>query len=224
MNLTGFALRNQPLLFMIVLAFVLFGLSATQNFPSQEDPPIMVREAVITTFYPGMDPVSVERIVTREVEKALARITERKHITSYSWPGHSQVHIEIQDHYTNLDEIWSGVRDKIDDVRPRLPDGVIGPFVNDDFGDVTVMSIALLSDGFTLAQMYGIAKDVQRCSLGNAGRSCSVLSRVLASSSCPRRYSSRARTISRWNPSRVAGPMSAREMRNVSISNRCSRP
>jgi len=161
MSLTGSALGNQPLLFMTVLAFVLFGLSASQNFPSQEDPPIMVREAVITTICPGMDPVKVERIVSREIEKALARITERKHITSYSWPGHSEVHIEIQDQYTNLDEIWTDVRDKIDDVRSKLPQEVIGPFVNDDFGDVTVVSIALLSDGFTLAQMYETAKDVQ---------------------------------------------------------------
>ncbi len=161
MSLTGSALGNQPLLFMTVVAFVLFGLSASQNFPSQEDPPIMVREAVITTICPGMDPVKVERIVSREIEKALARITERKHITSYSWPGHSEVHIEIQDQYTNLDEIWTDVRDKIDDVRSKLPKEVIGPFVNDDFGDVTVVSIALLSDGFTLAQMYETAKDVQ---------------------------------------------------------------
>ena len=147
MNLTGPALRNQPLLFMTVVAFVFFGLSALQNFPSQEDPPIMVREAVITTFYPGMDPVRVERIVSREIEKALARVTERKHISSYSWPGHSEVRIEVQDqYYADLDRIWSDVRDKIDDVRSRLPAEVIGPFVNDDFGDVTVISVALLSD------------------------------------------------------------------------------
>ncbi len=162
MNLTGSALRNQPLLFMTVLAFVLFGLAALQNFPTQEDPPIMVRETVITTFYPGMDAVSVERIISREIEKALARITERKHITSYSWPGHSEVHIEVQDqYYANLDEIWTDVRDKIDDVRSSLPNEVIGPFVNDDFGDVTVISVALLSDGFTLAQMYERAKSIQ---------------------------------------------------------------
>ncbi len=162
MNLTGSALRNQPLLFMTVVAFVFFGLSALQNFPSQEDPPIMVREAVITTFYPGMDPVKVERIVSREIEKALARVTERKHISSYSWPGHSEVRIEVQDqYYADLDRIWSDVRDKIDDVRSRLPAEVIGPFVNDDFGDVTVISVALLSDGFTLAQMYDRAKEIQ---------------------------------------------------------------
>ena len=74
MNLTGSALGNQPLLFMTVLAFVLFGLSASQNFPSQEDPPIMVREAVITTICPGMDPVKVERIVSREIRIFLENV------------------------------------------------------------------------------------------------------------------------------------------------------
>jgi multidrug efflux pump subunit AcrB len=161
MGLTAFALRNQPLLFMLVAAMVFTGLAVTQNFPSQEDPPILVREAVVTTYYPGMEPEKVERIVTRQIEKALARIVERKHITSYSWPGHSEVHIEIQDKYTYLGEIWTEVRNKIDDVKPMLPGEVIGPFVNDDFGDVTVVSLALLSDGFSLAQMYEAAKFAQ---------------------------------------------------------------
>ncbi len=53
--MTGFALRNQPLVFIVVIALVATSLSVLDNFPSQEDPPITVREAVVTTFLPGMD-------------------------------------------------------------------------------------------------------------------------------------------------------------------------
>ena len=73
MNLTGFALRNQPLVAIVTLALVVFAGMALQNFPSQEDPPITVREAVVTTLAPGMDSEDVELLVTRHVEKALAR-------------------------------------------------------------------------------------------------------------------------------------------------------
>ena len=53
MNLTGFALRNQPLVLVICGALVVYSLA---DFPSQEDPPITVREAVVTTFMPGWRP------------------------------------------------------------------------------------------------------------------------------------------------------------------------
>ncbi len=163
MNLTGFALRNQPLVLMIVAALAISGVSVTANFPSQEDPPVTVREAVITTYFPGMEPEDVELLITRTIEKALARTTERDNIYSFSWNGKSVVHLEVQDQYeqSDLDLIWKDVRNRVIDITPSLPEGVIGPFVNDDFGDVTVVSVALTGDGFSLAQLHGIAKGVQ---------------------------------------------------------------
>jgi len=82
MNLTGFALRNQPLVLILVAALVLYSFSILGDFPSQEDPPITVREAVVVSFLPGMDAESIELLVTRPIEKALARIPERDYIYS----------------------------------------------------------------------------------------------------------------------------------------------
>ena len=87
MNLTGFALRNQPLVLTIVAALVLYSGTILDDFPSQEDPPITVREAVVVTFLPGLDAADVELLVTRTIEKALARIPERDYIYSWSRPG-----------------------------------------------------------------------------------------------------------------------------------------
>jgi multidrug efflux pump subunit AcrB len=163
MNLTGFALRNQPLVLIIVIALVAYSLSILDNFPSQEDPPITVREAVVTTFKPGMEATDVELLITRQIEQALARIPERDYIYSWSRNGHSEVRIKVLDRYeeADLDIIWQDVRNKVIDVTPSLPEGVIGPSVNDDFGDVTVVSAALTGDGFSLAQLHSVAKRVR---------------------------------------------------------------
>jgi multidrug efflux pump subunit AcrB len=163
MNLTGFALRNQPLVLMICGALVASSLSVLDDFPSQEDPPITVREAVVTTFMPGMEAEDVELLVTRTIEQALAEIPERDYIYSWSRQGYSQARIVVLDRYENedLDVIWQDVRNKVIDASPRLPSGVIGPFVNDDFGDVTIVSAALTGDGFTLAQLHAVAKRIQ---------------------------------------------------------------
>jgi multidrug efflux pump subunit AcrB len=163
MNLTGFALRNQPLVLMIVTALVVYSFSVLGDFPSQEDPPITVRDAVVTTFVPGMEVKDVELLVTRTIEKALARIPERDYIYSWSRHGYSEVRIKVLDRYEqdDLDIIWQDVRNKVIDVTPQLPDTAIGPFVNDDFGDVTVVSAALTGAGFSLAQLHEIAKRIQ---------------------------------------------------------------
>jgi len=161
--MTGFALRNQPLILIIVAALALQSLSLLDDFPSQEDPPITVREAVVVTFMPGMEAEDVELLVTRTLEKALARIPERDYIYSWSRNGRSEIRIKVLDRYEeeDLDIIWQDVRNKIIDATPELPDGVIGPFVNDDFGDVTIVSAALTGEGFSLAQLHDVAKRVQ---------------------------------------------------------------
>jgi multidrug efflux pump subunit AcrB len=163
MNLTGFALRNQPLVAIVVIALVAFAGSALQNFPSQEDPPITVRECVVTTYMPGMEAEDVELLITRQIEQALARIPQRDYIYSYSWDGKSVVQIKVLDAYEqdDLDIIWKDVRNKVNDIRGQLPDGIIGPQVNDDFGDVTVVSAAITGEGFSLAEIHAVAKHVR---------------------------------------------------------------
>jgi multidrug efflux pump subunit AcrB len=122
-----------------------------------------VRDAVVTSFVPGMDVEDVELLVTRPIERALARIPERDYIQSWSRNGYSEVRIKVLDRYEqdDLDIIWQSVRNKVIDATPQLPDGVIGPFVNDDFGDVTVVSAALTGEGFSLAELHEVAKRVQ---------------------------------------------------------------
>lgn len=163
MSPTDFALRNQPLVLTIVFALTVYGLSVLPDFPSQEDPPITVRDAVVSAFVPGMDVEDVELLVTRPLERALARIPERDYIQSWSRNGYSEVRIKVLDRYeqADLDIIWQSVRNKVIEATPQLPGNVIGPFVNDDFGDVTVVSAALTGDGFSLAQLHGVAKRVQ---------------------------------------------------------------
>jgi multidrug efflux pump subunit AcrB len=163
MNLTGFALRNQPLVLVVVFALVVYSAMVLGNFPSQEDPPITVRDCVVATFAPGMSVEDVELLVTRPIERALARVPERDYIQSWSRPGYSEVRIRVLDKYEqdDLDIIWKDVRNKVVDATPQLPDDVIGPFVNDDFGDVTVVSAAITGEGFSLAQVHNVAKLVQ---------------------------------------------------------------
>ena len=56
----------------------------------------------------------------------------------------------------------SGLRDKMGDVKIELPDGVIGPFVNSDFGDVAIATIAITGEGFSQREMKDVAEDFRK--------------------------------------------------------------
>ena len=60
-----------------------------------------------------------------------------------------------------MDEIWQDLRNKMNDVKAELPEGTLGPFVNDEFGDVSVVLVSLTAKGFSMAEMRDVARDMQ---------------------------------------------------------------
>ena len=94
--MTEFALNNARLVLLVLAAIVLGALASLQNFPSQEDPPIKVREAYVETYFPGMDPVRVERLITRPLERAINKVIERDNTYSFSRTGVSIIHLEFE--------------------------------------------------------------------------------------------------------------------------------
>jgi multidrug efflux pump subunit AcrB len=159
--ITRFALDTQRLTITLMITIVLFGVMQFVNFPRQEDPPIVVREIVVTAHFPGMEPADIEDLVTRRLEAQIRTLPEIDEIWSDSKTGVCIIHAETRDEYENLDLIWQKVRNKMVDIKPELPQGTIGPFINDEFGLTAVATIALWSDGFSMADMRLTARDIR---------------------------------------------------------------
>lgn len=161
-SLTRFALKNTALFSVLLVIMTVLGIWTYMHFPSQEDPSFTIREAVVTTFYPGMSAERIEDLVTRPLEEKIREIPEVEFIRSSSKTDMSVIHVTVADRYFDLQPIWDELRNKVDSASATLPSGVKGPFVNDDYGDVTIATLALTSDGFTPAQMYDTAMDIRR--------------------------------------------------------------
>jgi multidrug efflux pump subunit AcrB len=161
MNLTqiGFTYRKSVLL--VVALLLINGVFAYFTLPAQEDPTITIRQAIVTTSYPGMAPERVEELITRTLEREIRKIPEVEKLTSTSATGVSVIHVEIYDRYFNLDNIWQDLRNKVKQATGSLPKGTNTPFVNDSFGDVSVVTLALSADGFSMGEMSDIAKHVR---------------------------------------------------------------
>ncbi len=159
--ITRFALDTQRLTITLIVTVVIFGVLQFLNFPRQEDPPITIREIVVYAFFPGMEPSDMEDLVTRKLEAQIRTLPEFDEIWSDSKTGVTIIHAETRDEYSDLDLIWQKTRNKMMDIKPELPEGTIGPFVNDEFGLTAVATIALWSDGFSMAEMRLTARDIR---------------------------------------------------------------
>ncbi len=169
MNLSQIAHRRRPVVYLATLLAMLFGLYSYFTLPAREDPKITVREAVVTTAYPGLPAAQVEENITKPLEESIRTLGEVERIASTSMRGRSILHVEIQDRYFDLDQIWDEMRQRVEAARDRLPEGTRDPVINDDFGDVAVVTAALTAEDFPQAEQQEIAEHVRATLYGVPG-------------------------------------------------------
>ena len=90
--ITRFALNTNRITMVFIILTIIVGIRQFVSFPRQEDPPITIREAVVTAFFPGMNPIDIESLVTRKIEAQLRTLPEIKHIWSDSKTGKVIIH------------------------------------------------------------------------------------------------------------------------------------
>lgn len=161
MPITAFALKYSRLTILVIAFILLAGVQTYLTMPSKEDPTITIRDAKITTNFPGMNPRRIEDLITRKIEEKVREIPEIETVSSNSKAGQSIVTVKVYDRYFDLEPIWQTLRNKMEDVKGELPGGTDGPHVNDDFGDVAVATIALTADGFSHAEMRDTARKLR---------------------------------------------------------------
>ncbi len=160
--LTRFALANPMLVLALVLIAMIAGPLSFLTHPSREDPKITIRQASVQAQFPGMPALKVEQLLTTALEEKIREIPEVDEIKSTSSTGQALISITVGDDFTDLNPIWTTLRDKMEEVKSSLPSGTKGPFVDTDRGDVAMATIALTADGFDNAEMHVTAKELRR--------------------------------------------------------------
>jgi multidrug efflux pump len=148
----------------LMVVLMVLGLASYFQLGQDEDPPFTFRAMVVRTYWPGATAQQVAEQVTSKIERTLQEAPFADKIRSYSKPGESQIIFQIKDSSKSSDvaNVWYAVRKKVGDMRGTLPGGVVGPFFNDDFGDVYGVIYALESDGFSYAEVKSFADDVRQ--------------------------------------------------------------
>ena len=161
MSITRLAIEKNRVTTVALVVILFGGLSSYFGLPRAEDPGFVMRVALVQTFFPGASPERVELLVTDKLEKSIQQIPELDYVASQSKTGASFLFATILGSYTDMRPIWDDLRRKVEATRPDLPEGIIGPFVNDEFGDVFGTIITISGEDYTYAELKDVADDVR---------------------------------------------------------------
>jgi multidrug efflux pump subunit AcrB/outer membrane protein TolC len=147
MNPAKFSLRYPAVALILTAMAVAVGIYGFLYMPRTEDPTITIRTGLVLALYPGATSEQVEKQVTRTLEKHIFKFAEVRKAKTFSTsrPGLTIINVELEDYVKNADVVWSKIRNEMIEVsaKKELPEGVLGPIVDSDFGDTVALLIAI---------------------------------------------------------------------------------
>jgi multidrug efflux pump subunit AcrB len=155
MKLAKYSIKNRVTSWMFAFILLIGGIVSYYGLGRLEDPEFTLKQAMITTVYPGATPAQVEEEVTYPLENAIQQLPSVDFVTSISSAGFSQIMVEMKSTYRKADlkQIWDELRRKVNDLTPHLPPGVMAPNVIDDFGDVYGALFAVSGQGYSYEEI-----------------------------------------------------------------------
>jgi multidrug efflux pump len=162
-NLSAWALRNPALTLFAILAVAVAGAWAYMTLGRAEDPSFTIKQMIVQVDWPGASAGEVARAVADRIERKLEELPDIDYTESTVQPGRLIMLVSLKDTTPpgRVADLWYQVRKKIFDIAPTLPQGVQGPYFNDEFGDVFGIVYAFTGDGFTLPELRHVVEDVR---------------------------------------------------------------
>ena len=149
-NLSQWALSKSSLIIFLMMLSIVAGAAAFLNLGRGEDPAFTFRTMIVGAAWPG---ATVEETIEQVTERLERKIQETRYldrVRSYTVAGQTTIFVDLKQSTPpeEIDDIWYQVRKNIGDIRHTLPQGVVGPFFNDDFGDTYGIIYGFTADGF----------------------------------------------------------------------------
>jgi multidrug efflux pump len=159
-NLSSWSVRHKSLTLFLMLAVFAAGAMSYFRLGRAEDPSFTIKVAVITAVWPGATTQEMQDQVSDRIEKKLQELPFFDKVETYTKPGFMAAQIVFKDSTRShvMPELFYQIRKKLNDLRSDLPSGLIGPNVNDEYGDVDSMLYMVTADGANFAQLKGISE------------------------------------------------------------------
>lgn len=148
-NLSAIAVRQRAITVFLIFLIAVAGVLSFFKLGRAEDPPFTVKQLTVITAWPGATAQEMQDQVAEPLEKRLQELKWYDRTETYTRPGLAFTVVSLLDSTPpgQVQEEFYQARKKLDDEAIRLPAGVIGPMVNDEFSDVIFALFALKAKG-----------------------------------------------------------------------------
>ena len=163
-NLTDWAIRHRSLVTYFMLVIVVAGVWSYLRLGRSEDPDFTVKTMVVQVGWPGATVGDTLEQITDRLERKLEETPNLDYLKSYTTPGKATVFVNLKNSTpaSRVPDIWYQVRKKVGDIRNDLPQGVVGPGFNDEFGDTYGIVYGFTADGFSHRELKDAVDDVRK--------------------------------------------------------------
>jgi multidrug efflux pump len=158
-NISAWAVKHPAFILFLILAIGAAGVSGYLKMGRAEDPTFTIKTMVVSAAWPGATSDELERQVADPIEKKLQELPYFDYTKTFTRPGLAVIQLNLKDTVPGKEvpDIWYQARKKVGDIKHTLPDGVRGPFFDDEFGDVYSAVYAFTGDGYTPADLKKLA-------------------------------------------------------------------
>ena len=162
-NLSEWAIARKSLTVFFMIAAVIAGVLAFGKLGRNEDPAFTFRTMVVQAAWPGATLDETLNQVTERIEQTLREVRHLDRVRSYTSAGVTTIFVDLLGSTPPavIPDIWYDVRKRVGDMRHTLPQGVVGPGFNDDFGDTYGIIYGFTADGFTHRELRDAVEDIR---------------------------------------------------------------
>ena len=163
-NLSEWALGHRAIVLFLILAIGVASVLSLTKLGQLEDPNFSVPSMTVMVIWPGASAQQVQDEVLNRMEKKFEQLDHFEKVVTYARQGYGGMTISVWGGTSKADqrEAWYQARKKFSDIKLELPEGVIGPIFNDEYGDVYGLLYAVKGDGVGHAELSDVAEDIKR--------------------------------------------------------------
>lgn len=144
-NFSAWGVRNGALTLFAMILLAALGTGAYLRLGRAEDPSFAIKVMVVSAAWPGATAEEMQAQVADRIESRLQDLPHLDRLDTFVRPGTANITVTLRDTTPprEVAQLWYQVRKKVGDIAGQLPEGVRGPFFNDEYSDVYSAVLAL---------------------------------------------------------------------------------
>ncbi|WHS30041.1 efflux RND transporter permease subunit [Brucella sp. NM4] len=163
-NLSALAVRERAVTLFFIILLAAAGVYAFLSLGRAEDPSFTIKTLTVTAVWPGATSREMQDLVAEPLEKRIQELTWYDRVETTTRPGYAYLTVTLKDNTpaNAVEGEFYQARKKLGDEARNLPAGVFGPFVNDEYSDVSFALYALKAKGMPMRDLVRQAETIRQ--------------------------------------------------------------